>query len=93
MQSDGEGGNSNTPHNKVFIPKHPLSFSEDRLLTVFEISDRFKRIPLMTYPSYFLSLTSAFIMMDAFASLSLVKGFVFSLPFVSILAVSTYLTQ
>ena len=95
MGSDNDSGSKfEGVFTKAFIPKHPVVFDkESRKLTIFEISKGFKRIPQFTVPSYIISFASAMIMMDAFASLSLVKGFIFSLPFVSLLAMATYLTQ
>ena len=52
-----------------------------------------KRIPLFTVPSYFLSMASAVVMMDAFAAMSFMKGCLFAFPFMTFLVFSTYMTQ
>ena len=52
-----------------------------------------KRIPLFTVPSYFLSLASCVVMIDAFAAMSILKGCLFAFPFTTFLVFSTYMTQ
>jgi len=79
---------------KVFTPKLPLVFDiETRAMTIFEVCDYLKKLPYLTTSSYILSFASAFLMMNGFAQLSLIKGAVFTLPFVTLLAFATYVTQ
>jgi len=52
-----------------------------------------KRIPMFTVPSYFFSLASCVVMIDAFAAMSILKGCIFAFPFMSFLLFSTYMTQ
>ena len=48
---------------------------------------------MFTVPSYFLSLASCVVMIDAFAAMSVLKGCIFALPFMTFLVFSTYMTQ
>jgi len=71
----------------------PLAFDQDGRLLLFEVSHYMRRIPMFTVPSYFLSLASAIIMVDAFIGMSFIKGAIFGLPFMTFLVFSTYMTQ
>lgn len=80
--------------NRVYIPRLPLIFNPlTNKLLVFETSKEFKFLPRLAIPTYLLSFASAIIMMDAFASMQLLKATLFGLPFVSLVLLSTYMTQ
>ncbi len=79
--------------HRVYVPKLPLVFDTEGRLLLFEVSNQMKRIPLFTVPSYFLSLASCVIMVDAFAAMSVLKGCLFAFPFMTFLVFSTYMTQ
>ncbi len=51
-----------------------------------------RKLPRLTVPTYFVSLTSAIAMMEAFASLSMLKGLFFGFPFMGFLLMSVYMT-
>ena len=71
----------------------PLTFDSDGRLLLFEVSHYMRRIPLFTVPSYFLSLASAMVMIDAFVAASFLKGAIFGVPFMTFLLFSTHMTQ
>ena len=75
------------------MPKTPLVFDSEGRLLLFEVSKNMKKLPRLTIPTYFVSLTSAIVMMDSFASLSFLKGALFGMPFLGFLLMSTYMTQ
>lgn len=79
--------------NRAYVPKLPLVFDTEGRLLLFEVSTQMKRIPLFTVPSYFLSLASCVVMVDAFAAMSVLKGCLFAFPFMTFLVFSTYMTQ
>ena len=79
--------------NRIYIPRTPLDFDEDKSLLVYQASSQFMKIPRLTVPGYFLSFASAIVMMDAFATLHIIKGVLFSIPFLTFLGLSTFMTQ
>jgi hypothetical protein len=77
----------------VYVPKLPIVFDSDGKLLIFEASHHLKRMPRYQGPSYIFSMASAMIMMDAFVTIHYIKGMIFSVPFLTFLVISSYMSQ
>ena len=79
--------------HRLYVPKSPLVWDPEGRLLLFEVSPSMKRIPKLSAPTHIFTFATAFAMFDAYATLAFFKAFLFSVPFVALLTMGTYLTQ